>query len=87
MAIVDRLTDDRDTVTQTGCAELCQHDLGVVLTHLNHRTKLLVEEHRCDICGTLQQAIEIQTQATVTGKRHFQHSGQQTTVGPVVVGQ
>ena len=36
---------------------------------------------------TLADVVEGQVQAAVTGKRHFHHAGEQTTVGTVVVSQ
>ncbi len=82
-----RLADHRAAVTQTGGRQLRQHFLGVVLGYLNDRAQFFVEQHLGQCAGVLCQYVEVDVQATAGGKGHLGQSGEQATVGAVVVGK
>ncbi len=77
LAIVDRLTDHGNAVTQTGSAELREDVRCGVLTNLDHRTQFFVEQDGGDFCRGFSNAVEVQAQTAVAGKGHFHHGGQQ----------
>ena len=59
------------------------HRLFIFTTHLNDGAQLFVEQRRQQLAA---DAIELDVEATVTGKRHLGQGDEQATVGAVVVG-
>jgi hypothetical protein len=87
VARLDRLTDHRHAVAQTRSTEGASTSGSGILTHLDQRTQLLVEQYGSQLIGSVGQAIEIQAQTAMAGKGHLQRRGQQATVGAVVISQ
>lgn len=59
------------------------HRLFIFTTHLNDGAQLFVEQRRQQLAA---DAIELDVEAAVAGKRHLGQGDEQATVGAVVVG-
>ena len=80
-AVVHR-ADELTAGAQSGTLEQIQHIVAIAVTHLQHGTEFLIEQHGQVVLG---QAGQVDIQATATGKRHFAQGREQAAIGPVVI--